>query len=111
MLLYTHTPRLPAPSAEQRRCTNAQKIRSWGKNRLFSRLRAAGRPGGVPFGNLHRAVLVEVLVHVKGIPPAIYVSMIQETIYWVEKNAESAYRRCGSWPQPLRRHSNSARSR
>jgi hypothetical protein len=52
----------------ERGCTNAQKIRSLGKKRLFRRLWAAGRPGGIPLGNLHRAMLVEVLVHVKCIP-------------------------------------------
>jgi hypothetical protein len=35
---------------------------------FFHCSRAAGRPGGIPLGDLHGAVLVEVLVHVESIP-------------------------------------------
>jgi hypothetical protein len=67
----THTTRQPAPCAEQMRMKGGLqtlKRSKVGKKRHFRRLWAAGRPGGVPLGDLHRAVLVEVLVHVEGIP-------------------------------------------
>jgi hypothetical protein len=70
----------PAPSAHQQMRWEKKRKRvqtlkrpneEKGNQVSHNRLRAAGRPGGIPLGDLHRAVLVEVLVHVKGVPQQV----------------------------------------
>ena len=64
--------------AKQLQVNNAHKLKEndskqsvgiWHKAELH--LSAASRPGGVPLGDLHGAVLVEVLVHVEGVPQKV----------------------------------------